>query len=209
MIFTLGTIFKTGIIIYILLWVYFKCRIFILLQRQPYPSAKKIDYLFSICSFIRLFGWLVPILLLLFSSMIFPTVKIVTKSNSNNYSIDRYYVPFYYKGEICEPTGCYLSNETDEDLILYPTYFSLGNYLRTETIKIKTLKAHSFIHFNKNIDNKFTTPYESFYKYKIKNGEYQWIEWTIDTKSGFEYSQKQIKEALKQRELNTKKSRIK
>lgn len=214
MTFNTGIFHQISLVIYVGIWAYFKYRTYILLRKKIRPSVYKIEKLNIISSIVRLYGWIIALVLPVPCMFLFPEVRIITQDSvrakkeffswpysdltpRKTFFIDRYYVPFFYKGNFCIPGKKYLSNETDSTLVLYPTCFYNGLFTEnTSTKQIKSIKAYSFIQWDEYIDNKFDEPnqYWGYVPKKHKNKSV--IEWTIDTKSGAAMGLKEVENEI-------------
>ena len=212
MTFKAGFFFKIGLLIYVGVWAYFKFRPYMLLRKNAHPSVYEIERLDTISRVVRRSGWLGVFLLAIPFLWLFPEVVIVTqdagRARAEHYGryygdmtpretffVDRYYVPFCYKGKFCVPGGKYLSNETDSVLVLYPTYFYNGLFTKA-TKEFRTINSHSFVQWYVYVDNKFDEPHEHWSE---KHEEKDAIEWTLDTESGAIIGQNKVRNEIKKR----------
>lgn len=121
-------------------------------------------------------------------------------SDRKTFFIDSYCVPFRYRGKKCMPGKSYLINDTDSTLVLYPVYFYNGlysdkNISRHEAIAVR---AHSFNHWDKGIDNRFNAPCEHSYVQEKQKGKMV-VQWTIDTEAGAAEGRKKIGDVIAER----------
>lgn len=135
------------------------------------------------------YGWFFVLFFPVSCVQIFPEVRIITQdvhrakaecwygydniSDRKTFFVDRYYVPFRYKGAKYMPGKSYLINDTDSTLVLYPVYFYSGLYSDKNISRHEAMavRPHSSNQWSKGIDNHFHTPYEHFfYPGKTKRG---------------------------------------
>lgn len=202
MTFSAGLFYQISLLIYVGVWAYFQFRPYMLLRKKVRPSVYEIERFDGISRGIRLYGWFLILLLPIPCLWLFPEVRIVTQDASRakaelygwyygdmtprkTFFVDRYYVPFYYKGNFCAPGQKYLSNETDSTLVLYPTYFYNGLFKETVSTKqFRTINPNSFRQWDEYIDNKFDEPRQHWEYVPEEHKNKYAIEWTIDTRSG-------------------------
>ena len=217
MTFSVGIFYQISLIIYVGVWAYFKYRLYKLLRKNIRPTVYEIEKLDEISSLVRCYGWFIVISLPIPCVFLFPEVRIVTQDSvraktelsgwyysdmtpRKTFFVDQYYVPFYYNGTFCKPGKKYLSNETDSTLVLYPTYFYNGLFIKnTSTKQIKSIKARSFRQWDEYIDNKFHEPNQHWGYVPEKHKNKSAIEWTIDTKSGAAMGIKEVENEIKER----------
>ena len=143
MLLTGKSIFVICFVIYIGVWVLLVLRYY-LYTRRPVEQidVNRLRQLHRKPMLHRYLGWIWVLPLGIFMKSLFPNVEIVRYEpepislsiwddketedferglfgNENDYFIESYYVPFFYRGQFCRPFNSYVFNETDSLMAIY------------------------------------------------------------------------------------------
>lgn len=184
-------IIRFGIFVYVATWLGFFCYVNIYSRRKN-QNVHKVARCYSITVAIRYCGWLGGLIASLILIWILPDVYVITQNpdrkraeieednktwhwrdttytTKETFYVDRYYVPFLYRGRRCNAFNSYLINESDSTLVLYSTNLFNGMFTGVSDVsEFEIIPPNHFQEFDRFIDNKFDSPSESSFSYTPK-----------------------------------------
>lgn len=221
--FTGSDLVSFGIILYVVTWLGLMCYLHIYSNKRK-PNVHRVAMRYSITVATRHWGWFVGLVIAGLLTWILPDVNVISQDPERirkvkqeyaskwsfadttftvkeTFFMDRYYVPFTYKGKSCAAFTKYLLNDTDSTLALYSTNFFNGQFTKVSEIsEFEFIPSGYFQSFDRYISNKFSTPSESSFSYIPKDRKNQsTTELTISLIRDAAYDTERIRERIKDR----------
>lgn len=212
---------RFGIILYVVSWLGLICCLNIYSYKRK-PNVHRVAMLYFATVATRHWGWIVGLFIALILTWILPDIHVIsqnierirkekqeyaskwsfadtTYTVKETFFIDRYYVPFTYKGKSCTAFTTYLLNDTDSTLALYSTNFFNGQFTKVSEIsEFELIPSGYFQPFDRYISNRFTIPRESSFGYIPKERKNQsTTELTISLMRDAAYDTERIRERIK------------
>lgn len=221
--FTGSDLVRFGIILYVVAWLGLVCYLNIYSNKKGI-NVHRVAMWYSITVATRHWGWFVGFVIAGLLTWILPDVNVISQNPERirkekreyaskwsfadttftvkeTFFMDRYYVPFTYKGKSCAAFTTYLLNDTDSTLALYSTNFFNGQFTKVSEIsEFELIPSGYFQPFDRYISNKFSTTSESRFGYIPKERKNQnSTELTISLVRDAAYDTERIRERIKDR----------